>query len=312
MTITRGPVDLEQPIDVLRRDLDQRRTDLGRVAGHVGRLGLPAGERRVAGDRRDRTAEPASVLGGQVVGEQEASPNVPGVDPVLVGDRPGRTGGPSGTARRGAYDTFSVHDQAKPRSRAGASTRLQQPRLADAGIALDHDRAAAAGPPRPLERCRPIAAELLVSGRPAGPATRHGTGSTGPSRPRRASACSSTAVDWPRRTTAPRGSVASRPRAARTRRVVEQDLAGPGHRLDPRRRRDRLAGQSQVAIRVDGPVGPGHDLAGGDPDPDVEWLAVRPRLLEPGPDRQRGERRSDRVVVMGSRPAEDREHARRR
>ena len=56
------------------------------------------------------------------------------------------------------------------------------------------------------------------------------------------------------------------------------------------------------------PVARGDDLAGRKADPDVHGLAAAAELLEPGADRERGQRRAHRVIVVRPRPAEHREH----
>ena len=86
---------------------------------------------------------------------------------------------------------------------------------------------------------------------------------------------------------------------------VEQDLRRSGEGLDPGRRRDRRPGQRQVLA---GRVGPGRDdLAGRDPDPDLHRVRPVAQVAQRRPDRQGGEGRADRVVVVGPWPAEDRE-----
>ena len=106
--------------------------------------------------------------------------------------------------------------------------RLQQSGLADARVALDEYRRPAPGPPAASSTPR-----MASSSRPrptSGPgvAARNGIQGPMPASPRRM--CNSTAVDWPRSTTAPRGSVASRPRAAR--RVASSSRISPGRAID--------------------------------------------------------------------------------
>ena len=187
----------------------------------------------------------------QVVGEQKPASHGPGVDPMLVGDDLREEAGPAVRLVAGVRDVLGPRP-GEAGSRAGVSTawsRRDLPIPASPSIRIAAATARSGGPARAPHRCAPAPA----SGRPAGPgdAARNGIHGPIPASPR--SACSSTAVDWPRSTTAPRGSVASRPRAARSGRLVEQDLAGSRHRLDARRGRDRLSGQPQVAVRVAGP-----------------------------------------------------------
>ena len=89
-------------------------------------------------------------------------------------------------------------------------------------------------------------------------------------------------------------------------RLVEEDLARPGERLDPGRGRDRRPGQGQVVASRDRAARRDH-LAGGDPDPDLHRLGAVAQVAQRRSDRERGERRPDRVVVVGAGPAEDRE-----
>ena len=85
--------DGQEPVDVSRGDVDERRRDLGRVGRHVGRFRLPAGERRVPGHRRDRPAEPARLLGREIVREQQPARERARVDTMLVGDGLGEEAG---------------------------------------------------------------------------------------------------------------------------------------------------------------------------------------------------------------------------
>ena len=87
---------------------------------------------------------------------------------------------------------------------------------------------------------------------------------------------------------------------------VEEDLAAPGDRLDAGRGRDRGAGHGEV-VGAAAVAGGRDDLAGRDPDPDLERLAVGRHARERVADREGGEGRTDGVVVMGPRPPEDRE-----
>ena len=97
------------------------------------------------------------------------------VDAVLVGD--GLREQPRPAVRlAAAYETFSVHVQAKPRSRAMPFDRLQQARLADAGVADDDESRRHGRSADPFEH-RARSRRARWSGRRADPARRPGTGS---------------------------------------------------------------------------------------------------------------------------------------
>src|SRR6185436_9790540 len=93
-----------------------------------------------------------------------------------------------------------------------------------------------------------------------------------------------------------------------TRGLLEQDLARLGKGLDARGGRHRGTGQRPVH-RAGHATRCRDDLAGGQSDPDLERLARW--VLQVGEalaDRQRAMGGPERVVVVGGRPAEDREH----
>ena len=103
-------------------------------------------------------------------------------------------------------------------------------------------------------------------------------------------AYSRTTDDWPRSTTEP---------------LVVDQRGDPGRRgRSPRRggsRPGRASDWMRAAVVIASPVtarspdrssrDAGDDLAGGDPDPDLERLAAVVRLAQRGPDRERGQRR---------------------
>ena len=274
MTTTRGPVVVEQPVEVAVGTSMSVAGDLGRVGRHVGRPRPPSRRTRRRGRWPRWRRRSGAPVGVEVVGEQEPARERAGVDPVLVGDGLGE--------ERGCSDT------ARPRHRTRSPSRSRRTRAPGDGL----ERRRAGGtcrrrprrPRRPSRRV-PVGRHALQErrrGPPLGIApderARRRCGRRGD--PARAGLATERmeldGVAWPRRTTEPRGSVDSRPRAARTRRAVEEDLAGSSQRLDAGGGRDRLAGQAQVAIGGRR-RGRRHDLAGGEPDADLERLGARRR-----------------------------------
>ena len=54
-----------------------------------------------------------------------------------------------------------------------------------------------------------------------------------------------------------------------------------------------------------GPAGGGHDLTGGETDPDLQRLPAVVRFAQGRPDGERGQRGTNRIVVVRTGPAED-------
>ena len=268
------PARLDQAVDVPTCDVDQRGRDRRGVGRRVGRLGLPAGEGRVPGDRRDR----AAVLAGRGLAEIRCEQQRPGVaariHPVLVGRRlrehppePVRLGQPVGRvlgpgpghplAPRVGFeigeeprlpDARLPDDEDGPADPGRQALVHEGPKLLPFGDAA-HERADRAGPGRRVAAQPDLALEgmesdgLRLAAQDEGPTVRNDQSPTG----------------------------------GRDGRRVEQDLRRPGQGLDPGRGRDGRPGQGEVVagrIRARG-----DHFAGRDPDPDLH----RVRAIARGP-----------------------------
>ena len=276
-------------------ELVDRVGDLGRIGRDELRLRLPAGERGVPGDRGDRAGPALGALGGDVGGEQQP-PGRSSRSPCRARRRPpGRAPGRSGTAR--ASRTTRCRPTS-PRRRPPGPRRRDRPSGATCrSRPRRRRRSSSRGRPRGHRR-RPAAGAAPPPGRRTVPiGGRHGWNVASPrSRKTRIGRV------WPRRSCGPAVlDVEALPRGVDGR-LVEEDLAGPGDPLDPGGRRDRRPGQRPVE-RVVGRARRGDDLAGRDPDPDLERLArdavgaglAASRLA----DRQRAVGGPQGVVVVG-------------
>ena len=279
-------------------------TSAGSV-GHVRRLRLPARERRVPGDGRDRAAVAAERIRREFVGEEQPRRYAPESTPcssatAWANRRAQRYGSP----RR--YETFSVQVQARPAFACLVLDRGEESRLAHAGLADHDDDPATAGPAaavdRGLER-----RELAQRGRRTARARRRRYGIQAPMP---GLAAERVQLDG-RRLAAQddRAAVVGREAAAggRDRRAVEQDLAGSGQRLDPGRRRDRLAGQPQVAVQR-GPPGRATTSPVAIPIRTSIGSAPSPIIRRPARMAMAASAARTASSSWATRPAEDREH----
>ena len=155
---------------------------------------------------------------------------------MLVGDRLGEDPGEAIWLAAGVRDALgpgpAIAEPARIRFELGHEPRLAHPGVADH---QDGRSDAALRCPRqdPAQSCR-----FSGSARRAGPTDGVRRAPARPTSTVSPSAYRWTGLDWPRRTTVPR-SVDRQPIAtAPDSRLVEQDLAGPGDRLDPGRGRD--------------------------------------------------------------------------
>ena len=283
-------------------ELVDRVGDLGRVGRHELRLLLPAGERGVPGDRGDRAGPALGALGGDVGGEQQPPGHRPGVRAVLVGDRLGER--PAEAVRLARAVRHVVDPRHRDAGRPGLVGEIgHQARLAHPGLAVDDDRRAAAG------------REAIDDGPQAAPLRLPADDRPDRRPPRLERRLAEEPEDADRPGLAAEQlrplvlDVEALPRGVDGR-LVEEDLVGPGDPLDPGGRRDRRPGQRPVE-RVVGAES-GDDLAGRDPDMDLERLArdavgaglAAHRLA----DRQRAVGGPQGVVVVALGPAEHREH----
>ena len=220
---------------------------------------------------------------------------------MLVGDRLGQ--GAREPVRLAARTT-----RCRSRSRRSGRGRAPRPRgrptsrdLPDPGLALDErsPRARSTAASSSSARSRPRSARDRRGARPAGarwPPSPASPGERDTRIGRTGRAADGAAV-------LDREPLAGRPQ----RRLVEEDLARPGDRLDPGGGRDRRPGQRQSPRAV--VARSRDDLAGRDPDPDLERLAaVAHGRAAPSRIARAAERRTEGVVVVAARPAEHREH----
>ena len=169
-------VRVEHPLDVCGRDLAQDRGDLGRVVGDVDLLRLPARERRVPGDRRDRTAvAPHRRLVG-ARREQQLAGVAPGVDLVLVGDglreEPREAVRLAATIRDALGPGPGVAEPTRLVLEVGDEARLAHPRVA--GRSGRPPRAPTGGPVSACVGPGPSRAPDPRTGSPASPDGRRG------------------------------------------------------------------------------------------------------------------------------------------
>ncbi len=217
-------VRVEHALDVRGRDLAQDRGDLGRVVRDVDLLRLPARERRVPGDRRDRTAVAAQ---RRLVGarrEQQLAGVAPRVDARARRRWPGRRAARSGTARRDRRRRSRSRSRHSPSPRASLSrsaTRRDLPIPASPVI-----RTTAPRPDRrarfSVRRTRPISDARPTSGFSG--VARWAPRPVSPDCP--VSEKSRTTDDCPRSTTEPRSSTVRRSRPPRT--VASSSRISPG------------------------------------------------------------------------------------
>ena len=294
-------VQLDEAVQVTMGQRPDRGRHLGRVGRHQGRLGFPARERRIAGDRGDGARPALGIRGIGVGGQQEPAHERAGVGSVLIGNdlgqRPAEPIRVPGPVR-------DVVDPG-PRDPASASVGLkvrEQPRLADPGLALDYGDAAALARRELREQAGQHASFVGATHEPArGRQPRLEAGladqSRDPDRP-------SLAAEHALAQVLHRESLASRSERG----LIQEDLAGRGLALDAGRGRDR--GARERPIKGTGhPARRGHHLTGREPDPDLERLPGRIlEMCQFFPDLERAVRGPQGVVVMCHRPAEDGEH----
>ena len=296
-------VGRDQAFEVGDDDFAQDRRRLGRIGRHVRGLRLPAAEGRGPGDRRDAAALPSDGLRIDIGTEQQLAREAAGVDAVLVGDGLGEG------AREPVRLTAAVRHALGPRpgETEGAGVGLElgrETRLAHARVTGHQDDRAAPRPPDPTQHLADAGGLLAAPDERTGARRAH---AVRPHQPELAGERvqmhhGRLAAKHDRSAIVDLEPVAPAP----DRRLVEEDLARSRERLDARGRGDRLAGDREVAGPV---IARGRDhLAGGDADPDLERLATVERFAQRGTDGQRRKGRPDRVVVVGTRPAEHREH----
>ncbi len=162
---------LDDPVDVATGDLEQRRGH-GRLVGrHVRRLGLPARERGVAGDRGDRAAEAADHVGLEVRGEEHRPGEASRSPRRARRRRPARRRARSDTARPGRTTC------SPSRSRRGrARGRRPRPRRGAGSCRCRPRRPRRTAPPRPVvaHRSRSARIRATSASRPtSGPVRRH-------------------------------------------------------------------------------------------------------------------------------------------
>ena len=287
---------LDQAGGVTDRERAHRLGDAGWLDRDQSGLLFPTRERRVAGDRGDGPGPQPGEARRRIRREQEAASHRPRVGSVLFGDSLGEGACPA------VWLASAVRDVVDPRPgvAGGAGVVRQighQPRLADAGLAFDDERAAGPAPDEHLAQSSALGvptdeppdgwAPRLEAGLPEEPRD--------PDRPRLAAQDLGPAIlDLEALPRGPHG------------RLVEKDLARLGQRLDPGSRGHCRARQGPVEAARDAPWR-GHDLTGRQADPDLERFCRRGLVDdgERGPDRQGAMRRSQRIVVVSDGPAED-------